>query len=994
MVHSEKHPIPAVISPDDFDRDVKTFHELMPRKVGNILLVSTPYDAFLMEEDETLTSKIINEYRGLNLSRPPRLTKAATAQEALSLLDERPFDMVITMPNLEDMDTYELVIKIKGLRPDLPVLLLAHSPRDIDEGRDHCTVIDNEFIWSGNSDLLLALIKSVEDRLNVENDTRCAGVRVLILVEDSPLYRSFFLPLIYKVVVRQTLSVLEESLNEEHRALKMRARPKILVAENYEEATDLFHKFQPYVFGMISDTRYPRECVVQADAGFILLSRIRQEVPYLPLLLMSSEPENRAKAETIQAVFIDKNSTELRGEIETFFQEYLGFGDFVFRLSDKTEVGRATNLRTLEEILPTVPDEPVLYHARRNHFSNWLMARSEIRLASRFGKVGASAFSTVSSMRQYIIDNIHALRRCRQKGMVVQFAPDAFDPDVADFVKIGQGSLGGKARGLAFVSGLIHQNASRRKKYPGINIVVPRTLVIATDGFEAFVSQNRLHYSRFCSCPDQEIRERFTEADIPRWLYRQLEAFLRKVTGPLSVRSSSLLEDAHFQSFAGLYDTFMIPNNHPDFFVRLHHLITAIKRVYASTYFERPLSFAKRISQQFKADSMAVIIQQVAGKTHGAYYYPAISGVARSRNYYPVGQMAPEDGIARIALGMGRILDEENALRFCPRYPHFMPQFSTVDDILANAQRRFYALRVEDSPDPFASGNGESLVKRAVDEAEAEFPVRSLCSTYLPEEHRLRDTAYMPGPKVLTFAPVLKHKVFPLPELLSDLLEMGRKGMGGPVEIEFSVDLSEDKAHRNTFFFLQLRPMSAGQEAEDVRITARDIEEAFCFSTDSLGHGRSQEMADIVYVKPECFEASETVKIAGEIGKINAGLVREKRPWLLAGPGRWGSADRWLGIPVRWKDISGVGAMIEVRDGRLNADPSQGSHFFQKITDRGIHYITLNPGGTDFLKWDWLNALPAVGETQFLRHVRLERPFLLKNDGRTSQCAAVYPANQ
>ena len=973
-------------TPEDFETQINVFHELMARKVGEILLVSTPYDAFIMEEDESLTSKIINEYRGLSLSRPPRLTKASTAREALDLLARKPFDLVITMPNLEDMDTYDLVMEIKAAKPELPVLLMAHSSKDITEGSDSCSVIDNEFIWSGNSDLLLALIKSVEDRLNVEADTQNAMVRVLILVEDSPLYRSFFLPLIYKVVVKQTLAVLEESLNEEHRVLKMRARPKILVAENYEEAMKLFRRYQPYVFGVISDTRFPRDCRMTADAGSVLLSRIKKEVPYMPILLLSSEPQNRKKAEAIQAVFIDKNSHTLEAEIESFFQNYLGFGDFVFRLPDKTEVGRASNLRTLEKILPEIPDEPLLYHARRNHFSNWLMARSEIGLASRFGKVEASEFSTVASMRQYIIDSIHALRRCRQKGIVARFDPREFDPDITDFIKIGKGSLGGKARGLAFVSKLLHRHSPIRKKFPGINIIVPKTLVIATDGFESFVDRNRLHFSRFCSCPDEEVQERFLAADIPEWLYEELADFLRRVKAPLSVRSSSLLEDAHFQSFAGLYKTFMIPNNHPDFFVRLHHLITAIKLVYASTYFERPLAFARNISQQFKADSMGVIIQQLAGKPYGDYFYPAISGVAGSRNYYPVGPMTPDDGIVRMGLGMGKLLEHGDALRFCPRYPALLPQFSTVDEILANAQRFFYALRIRGYPDPLDFSEYEGPERREADEAEGEFPVRSLCSTYIPEEHRIRDTAYGPGSRILTFAPLLRHGLFPLPEVLSELLALGRKGMGGPVEIEFAVNLSEDEKRKSTFFFLQLRPMSAGQARQDVRITDADIRQAFCYSADSLGHGRNREMADIVYVRADRFEGRATVQIAKEIGKINAGLVKERRPYLLAGPGRWGSADRWLGIPVRWHDISGVGAMIEVRDGSLNADPSQGSHFFQKITGRGIHYVTLNQGTSDFFRWDWLNRLPPVQETRFLRHVRLDTPFLLRNDGTTSRC--------
>ena len=969
----------------ELDANIKIFHDLMAVKVNDILLVSTAYDAFIMEEDGSLATKIINEYRGLNLSRPPRLTKAFSADEALLLLNHKSFDLIIIMPNLEDMDTHLLVAKIRSLRPGLPVILLAHSVMDIEDDAETCRVIDNQFVWSGNSELLLALVKSVEDAMNVEADTRSAMVRVLILVEDSPLYRSFFLPLIYKVVVRQTLSVLEDSLNEEHRLLKMRARPKILVAENYEEAMGLFERFEPYVFGVISDTRFPMDCRITPDAGFIFLSKIKEKVPYLPLLLLSAEPENRARAEAVQAVFIDKNSPNLHAEIEDFFRNYLGFGDMVFTLADRSEVGRAANLGELEKVLAVVPDEPITYHAERNHFSNWLMARSEIYLASKFGKVQASEFSTVDDMRKYIISNIHRLRRCRQKGLVIQFSDRRFDPDIMDFVKIGKGSLGGKARGLAFISNLLHQTPEIQRRYPGVNIVVPRTMVIATDGFEAFVAGNELDLSRICDCPDEEIRERFLSGRFPDELAGELAAFLRKVTGPLSIRSSSLLEDAHVQSTAGLYETYMIPNNHDDFFIRLAHLMTAVKLVYASTFFERPLTFARSISKQFQEDSMAVIVQQLAGSRHGDFFYPAVSGTAQSRNFYPVGDMTPDDGIARIGLGLGMITEDgEATLRFSPKFPMMMPQFSMVDDILANAQRYFYALRVGNIPEPLDLVRETIVVRRDVDAAEEEFPVRSLVSTYVPEENRIRDSAYIPGPKVLTFAPILKHKIFPLPEILIDLLELGRKGMGGPVEIEFSVDLSE--TGRPTFFFLQLRPMSSGEEFQDVTITSAEIEAAFCYSTHSMGHGRSRRMADIVYVKPDDFDRAATREIAREIGDVNTVLAAEGRPYLLAGPGRWGSADHWLGIPVGWKEISGVGAMIEMRDGRVNADPSHGSHFFQKITARGIHYITLTPGDGEFLDLERIKAKTIVSETRFLRHIRLNAPFLLKNDGKNSRC--------
>jgi len=765
----------------EFYARFKMYHELMAKKIREILLVSSPYDAFIMEEDGSLASRIINEYSGLNLSHPPRVTRTSSAFDALALLNMRHFDMVVTTPHLEEMDAFTLGLKAKKTRPGLPVILLAHSPRGIyplPENRN-TEGIDKIFIWSGNSDLLLALVKNAEDHLNVDADTEKAMVRVLILVEDSPVYYSSFLPLIYKEIVRQTQAVLKVGLNEEHRLLTMRARPKILLATSYEEARALYEKFRAYLFGVISDARLPKGHQMDDNTGSLLLSQIRREVPDLPLLLLSSESSNRKKADQIPADFLDKNSPHLLSEIHEFFMNRLGFGDFIFRMPDGTEVDRASNLHTLEAKLAQIPDASLRYHAERNHFSNWIMARSEIALASKFRQVQASDFPSVPEMRDYLISNIRALRKLRQKGVVARFRADHFDPLITDFAKIGQGSLGGKARGLAFMSTVLEQNQELHEKYADIRIRIPKTLVISTDGFESFVGHNHLEFLAKEGFSDQEVAERFLKAEMPEWLANDLEAFVAQVRIPLSVRSSSLLEDAQFQPYAGLYQTYMIPNNHPDPSVRFRHLIRAVKLVYASTYYEGPKAFARSTSNQPQAEAMAVIIQQLTGREYGDYFYPAISGVAQSHNFYPVSRMRPEEGIAHIALGMGKtVVEGEKTLRFSPKHPEIMPQFSTVKDILANAQRFFYALRIRNYPDGPELWRDSNLEKRDIDDAENEFPIKTLASTYVPEEDRIRDTGYMPGPKVLTFAQVLKYRVFPLPELLSDLLILGGKGMG------------------------------------------------------------------------------------------------------------------------------------------------------------------------------------------------------------------------
>jgi hypothetical protein len=972
----------------------QAFYELMGIKIREILLVSSRYDAFIMEEDGSLASRIINEYSGLNLSQPPRVTRTPSAYAALEYLNEKKFDMVITTPHLDDMDAFSLGIEIKKLKQDLPVILLAHSTRGVyppPENKDS-SGIDKIFIWSGNSDLLLALVKNAEDRLNVDYDTRRASVRVLILIEDSPVYYSSFLPLIYKEIVRQTQAVLEVGLNEEHRLLTMRARPKILLAMTYEEGMAIFDKFRPFVFGVISDARIPRNNKLDNEAGFDLLSEIRAEISDLPLLMMSSEPKNSERAAKIPAVFLDKNSTTLLAELRDFFINHLGFGDFVFRLPDGREIARASNLRELEEKVAIIPEGSLWYHGRHNHFSRWLMARSEVALASSFREVDASHFTSAEEAREFIISNLRALRKWRQKGVVAEFKASSFDPDTSDFVKIGQGSLGGKARGLAFMTALLQENPRIHESYPEVSIEIPKTLVICTDGFESFVSQNRLEYFGKEDFTDDVIMEAFLEAEMPEWLVRELEAYLAQIKYPLSVRSSSLLEDAQFQPYAGLYNTFMIPNNHPDLSVRLQHLIKAIKLVYASTYFEGPKAFSRSILNQPHLESMAVIVQQLAGEEYGDFFYPTISGVAQSHNFYPVSPMKPEDGISLIAVGLGKtVVEGERALRFSPKYPHILPQFSTVDDILANAQRSFYALKIRNYPANLKFREYYNLVKREVDEAETEYPVKTLASTYIPEEHRIRDGFFPQGYPVLTFAPILKYSLFPLPQILADFLDLGRRGMGCPVEMEFSASISSDNQKKSSFYFLQIRPMVAEGQPLEVEIDEQDWEKALCRSSQALGNGRNEEIADIVYIKPKDFRPEFTVQMAEEIGQINASLLRENRPYLLVGPGRWGSADRWLGIPVTWKNISGVGAMIELRNEKIKADPSQGSHFFQNITALGIQYITVteDAGTGDHFDWKWISSVPSVKELSFVSHVRLQRPLTIKIDGRTSRCAII-----
>ncbi len=974
---------------EEFDPSFKIFHELMARKVREILLVSTPYDAWIMEEDCRLSERIIHEYRGLNLSNPPRFTWVSTAEDALAALDKKNFDLVITMLHLADMDAFVLGQEIKKKDPDLPVILLTHSALPSDESSRVFTQppgIDRTFVWSGDTDILVSLVKSAEDRMNVAYDTESAGIRVILFVEDSPVYISTLLPVLYRELVTQTQSVLEEGLNEEHRLLTMRARPKILVARNFEEAINLYEACEPYVLGVISDVRFPRNDKLDDNAGVSFLAKIKKDRFDIPLLLTSSESSNAAKAATIPASFVDKNSPSLISEVRSFFLEKLGFGDFVFRMPDGREVARASNTRSLEKLLHNIPRESFRYHTSRNDFSRWLFARTEITLASKVRPIRDDDFSSIDTHRQYLISIIQARRSRRQKGVVVNFEAGEFDLDT-EFFKIGTGSLGGKARGLAFVSSLLQRLPAIHNKFENVNIIIPQTMVITTEGFDTFVEQNDLKRLSKSDAPDEEIAAAFCKAAFPQWIADDLKAYLARITYPLAVRSSSLLEDAQFRAYAGLYWTYMLPNDHPDLDTRLAQLINAIKLVYASTYFQSPKAFSRRVGQRTEEEKMAVIIQQLVGEQYNDYFYPTISGVAQSHNYYPFSKMQPEEGIATVALGLGKtVMEGEKALRFSPKYPQILPQRTTVDDILENSQRFFFSLKMGGPYPELGINEDANLAKREVDDVTEDPPMKMLASTYIPEEHRMRDTTSIPGYRVLTFAQVLKYDLFPLAGLLSDVLGIGAEGMGCPVELEFSVNWPSEQQRKPEFALLQLRPMTARAELGKVEISQSDFTRAFCHSHHALGNAEKSDMADILYVKPDIFDAARTADIAREIGELNSGLLRQGKKYLLVGPGRWGSADRWLGIPVSWADICGVGAMVETSSPELRAEPSQGSHFFHNISTLGINYVTVSDNGEDFLNWSWLTSLPIANETPFVAHVNIGKPFVLKVDGRSSRC--------
>jgi hypothetical protein len=969
----------------------KVFHELMAWKVQNILLVSSPYDAFIMEEDGRLAGRIIDEYRGLNLSRPPRLSWVSTAQEALSALSHTPYDIVITMPRLDDMAPDELGKKIKSRFPHLPIFLLTHAigPTLAPSGLPVQNPFDKVYVWSGNTDLLLAMIKNVEDRKNVEFDTQHALVRVILLMEDSPVYASAIIPMLYKEIVTQTQRVMEESINEEHRLLRMRARTKILVAETYEEAETLYRQFSAYLLCVISDVRFSRKGKMDDTAGVSLLSMIRKENPDIPLLTLSSEESNRQKVLPLSTTFINKNASTLHADIRKFFMSHLGFGNFIFRLPTGETVGSAENLRAMEKVLPKIPDEALYFHAARNDFSIWLMARAEVQLASELRPVKASDFSNTGELREYLISCLRNRREGQQKGHITDFIDDDFDPK-NEFIKIGKGSLGGKARSLAFLSTLLRENPMLHEAFPDIDIQIPKTLSITTDGFDAFLSDNLLNELPFDTLTDAEIQAKFMAATFPEWLEKKLGIFLSQVTYPLAVRSSSLLEDAQYHPFAGIYQTYMIPNNHADLTIRLNQLITAIKRVYASTYLAAPRAYSGSTAHRIEDEKMGVIVQQISGARYGEFYYPAMSGVVQSYNYYPISHLTPEDGVAHISLGLGKsVVEGETILRFSPKHPQFLPGYSSVEEILNNSQRRFYALKMSGSLPAGSPAEDIELVRLDLDEVSDHPPVRFLSSTYIASEHRIRDIGQSSEHPVLTFATILKYNTFPIPQLLVEILALGRKGMGSPVEIEFAVNFSGEPFNRAEFSLLQMRPMAFDCSQTDIVIHPEDIKNAFCYSTMALGNGCSRNIDHILFVKPETFDPANTIRIASDISRFNQLMRQADRKYILIGPGRWGSADRWLGIPLKWHDISQVSAILETTSQNLQAAPSQGTHFFHNITSMGISYITVRQNGADFIDWQWINSLRTEHETADIKLVRGLSAFTIKINGKESSAVFV-----
>jgi CheY-like chemotaxis protein len=952
-------------------------------RIMDILLVASPYDRFLLEEAGEINEQVLGEFRNLDLHYSPGLTTVSTGAEALELARlQRRFNLIIATPHVGDMTVTELARRAREEGLDVPVILLAYDSRDLKDWRAGGSAIERAFLWQGDARILLAIVKYVEDKRNADHDSQTVGVQVILLVEDSVPYYSSFLPAIYAELLHHSRRLVAEGQNLSQKILRMRARPKILLCSSFEDAWAAFEAHEKNILGLISDIEFPKEGAWSAEAGLELARRVRAEWPDVPIVLQSSRPENEGVARATGSEFLVKGSPTLINDLRDFMLENFGFGDFVFRLPDGAEVDRAEDLRDLEEKLLTVPAESIAFHAERNHFSKWLKARTEFALAHELRPRTLSDYEGVEGLRRSLIDSIASYRRRLNQAVVADFDRETFDA-TGEFYRIGGGSIGGKARGLAFARILIGDSGLARR-FAGVEVSVPSTVVVGTDAFDRFLDANELRDVALSTDDDAAIQSRFLAAAFPEDASEDLRAFLAHVRRPLAVRSSSLLEDSQYQPFSGVYQTFMLPNNDESLDVRLDHLLKAIKRVYASTFSQSAKAYLRATPYRLEEEKMAIVLQRVVGAAHGDRFYPDFAGVARSHNFYPTEPLKAQDGIVAVALGLGKTVVEGGAsLRFCPRYPNHLLEFSAVSDVLRNSQREFWALRLSSRYGP----EGEAAEGRFdLESAEADGTLHAVGSTYSRENDAIYDGLSRPGVRVVSFAPILKHETFPLASVIQALMEMGEWGMNAPVEIEFAVNLRVPRGAPKEFAFLQMRPLALSREGEELELGDEEPARVLCRSANVLGNGRIDTIHDLVVVDADRFDRARSADAAQEIAQLNAALSAANTPYLLVGVGRWGSRDPWLGIPVTWDQISGARAIVEAGFKDLRVTPSQGSHFFQNIVSFNVGYFTVNPGvGSDVVDWVWLAAQPAVRETSCVRHLRFADPVVVKMNGRKNE---------
>ena len=969
------------------------FQNLMQRRIHNVLLIASPYDAFMMEEDGRVEEQLYFEYTSLNLSSPPRVNQASSYAEAYECLESKHYDLIIAMPGMDIGETFREAKNIKERYTGIPFVVLTPFSREVSRrlSNEDFSGVDYVFSWLGNVDLLLAIIKLLEDKMNADNDVLEVGLQTILLVEDSIRFYSSVLPHLYKFLLKQSLTFSTEALNEHEQMLRMRGRPKVMLARTYEEAEALYSKYQDKILGIISDISFNHNGEKDKSAGIRLAKYIKEKDPYVPIILESSESENAVLADKLGVSFIDKNSKKFPVDLGNAIYNNFGFGALIIRNPQTgEEVMRINNLKDFQYKVFDIPAESLLYHASRNDISRWLYSRAifpiaEIIQAHRFRNI-----EEAPEVKKLFFNLIVKYRKMKNRGVVAIFKKERFD-HYSNFARIGQGSLGGKGRGLAFIDSII-------KKYPicdnfgGATLSIPRTIVLCTDIFDEFMEENNLYPTALSDIPDEQILSAFLEANLPRYLKEDFFALFEVVDKPLAIRSSSLLEDSHYQPFAGIYSTYMIPRLN-DKYEMMRLLCDAIKSVYASVFFADSKAYMTATSNLIDQEKMAIIIQEVVGEEHDGCYYPSFSGVGRSLNYYPINDEQPEDGVAEIAVGLGKyIVDGGLALRFSPRHPDKVLQTSTLDLALRDTQTQFYALDMSDMTDKFSTNDGDNIKHIRIQDAAKNGSLKYMVSTYDPQDQIIRDSDYGAGRKVVTFANVLSHRVFPLAEVVDFMLSEGEREMRRPVEIEFAGNININGDSKGSVYWLQIRPIVDRKEMLDEKIMETDNNDLILKSNTALGHGTMDNVRDVVYVKTKNFSSSNNQLIAREIEKINRTFTEKGDGYILIGPGRWGSSDPSLGIPVKWPHISSARLITEASLPNYRIEPSQGTHFFQNLTSFGVGYFTIDTRDNDSV-YDiaYLDNCPAAYESEFIRIVHFDNPLIISINGRSGLGIVVKP---
>lgn len=963
--------------------DKEILQDLMPFKVTEILLVASLYDAFTLEQEGQLTEQIFEEYYRLNLSSAPRIVNATSPAETLELLQKRHFSLVILMAGVNIQSPIQLANSIHQNYPEMPLVLLINSNSIISEFKnaiEKTAHFNNVFVWNGYSNTLLAIIKHIEDTLNVARDTARGNIRVILLVEDSIRYYSRYLGVLYTEIIRQSSRLVQDEPGSEiNKLMRMRARPKVLLAKTYEEALTIYETYKEYLLCLITDARFTREGESDPEAGLKLIQHIRNETPDLPVLLQSAEAENRRKAETHQAMFIDKNSENLVHELRGFFLTNLGFGHFIFRNARGRNISRSDNMQEFENVLRTVPQESLKYHASRNHFSAWLMARGEIRLATRLRRLSLSDFDSLESLRDYLLRTIESLRQGKTRGEIVPF-DERYIGKAGQMVRLAHGSIGGKGRGISFICNLI-ENMNLSRAVPGVKLRIPATAVIGIDEYNQFIEQNNLGGFIFSERNYKELKNLFVKARLSNELQKKLDRYLHLTRSPLAVRSSGLFEDMLLQPFSGVYETFLIPNNAAHKRDRFKNLTQAIKLVFASVFSEKARSYFDAVGYQNEEEKMAVIIQEVVGHRHGQYWFPHISGVANSYNYYPVSYLKPQDGVCMMALGLGvYVVDGEQTFRFSPAYPKL--DIVSSEHQMNSSQHYFYALDLAAGAPDLQKGEDACYVRLDVADAEQFQILGPIASTYDHQNRSIVPGIGTPGPRIINFANILKHEQYPLAKAIEFVLKLAQKAMSTPVEIEFAVDLDRDADGDISLYILQLKPLLRNADESAVSLQETPAESLLLYTNRGMGNGRITTIQDIIYLDPDRFSKTETLKMAEEVAYFNEKLRSAGRKYLLIGPGRWGTRDRWIGIPVNFVQISNAQTIVEAALPDFQTDASLGSHFYHNITSMNIGYFTVDNDGSSFIDWNWLKQQTAAERLEFTVHLSLPHPLTIVMDGR------------